>query len=200
MPSGRYAVLGDDGDPVGTEDFRCAPGPAGWRYFAEIDTTEHGPHHETVDVVVDDAWLPVRLRVDSGAHDLLLEAAGDAISGFRDRVPVRFAWGPEAHLDYLTPATNLITTRRLSGTSEIDVLFVEPYTLEARATRQRYERLGEEPAETPVGRFDTTRWRFTAMDTGWTGDLWVAGDVVVAYEGIFRLESYEPGAHGPRPT
>jgi hypothetical protein len=200
MPSGRYTVLGDDGDPVGTEDFRCAPGPAGWRYFAEIDTIEHGEHHETVDVVVDDVWRPVRLRVDSGAHDLLLEAGGDAITGFRDRVPVRFAWGPETHLDYLTPATNLITTRRLSGTAEIEVLFVDPFTLEARSTRQRYERLGEEQAETPVGRFDATRWRFTALDSGWTGDLWVAGDVVVAYEGIFRLETYEPGANGPRPT
>ncbi|HEV8563807.1 MAG TPA: putative glycolipid-binding domain-containing protein [Actinomycetota bacterium] len=200
MPSGRYVVLGDDGEPVGTEDFRCAPGPAGWRYFSEIDTIEHGAHHEIVDVAVDADWRPVRLRVDTGAHDLLLEGAGDALAGFRDRARVEHAWGSETHLDYLTPATNLITTKRLTGTAEIQVLFVEPFTLEARPARQRYELLGEERVDTPVGRFDSTRWRYTALDSGWTGDLWVAGDVVVAYEGTFRLESYDPGAKGPRPS
>ena len=36
MPQGNYTVL-DDGPPVGTESFRCAPGPMGWRSFSEID-------------------------------------------------------------------------------------------------------------------------------------------------------------------
>lgn len=200
MPSGRYVVLGDDGEPVGTEDFRCAPGPAGWRYFSEIETAEHGRHHEIVDVAVDADWRPVRLRVDTEAHDLLLEAAGDVIAGFHDRAPVEHRWGRDTHLDYLTPATNLITTKRLTGTAEIEVLFVMPFTLAARPVRQRYELLGAEDVDTAVGRFAATRWRFTAMESGWTGDLWVAGDVIVAYEGIFRLESYDPGARGPRPS
>ena len=199
MPSGRYVVLGDDGEPTGTEDFRCAPGPAGWRYFSEIETTEHGRHREIVDVAVDADWRPVRLRVDTGAHDLLLEATGDVIAGFRDRAPVEHRWGRDTHLDYLTPATNLITTKRLTGTAEIEVLFVEPFTLAARPVRQRYELLGKEDVDTAVGRFAAIRWRFTAMDSGWTGDLWVSGDVVVAYEGIFRLVTYDPGAHGARP-
>jgi hypothetical protein len=199
MPSGRYVVLGDDGEPIGTEDFRCAPGPAGWRYFSEIETAEHGRHREIVDVAVDAEWRPVRLRVDTEAHDLLLEVTGDVIAGFRDRAPVEHRWGRDIHLDYLTPATNLITTKRLSGSTEIEVLFVEPFTLDAGPVRQRYELLGDEGVDTAVGRFDATRWRFTALDTGWTGDLWVAGDVVVAYQGIFRLETYDPGAHGARP-
>jgi hypothetical protein len=200
MPSGRYLVLGDDGEPVGTEDFRCARGPAGWRYFSEIETTEHGSHHEIVDVAVDSDWRPVRFRADTGAHDLLLEEAGDMLVGFRDRVRIEHPWGREIHLDYLTPATNLITTKRLTGTAEIRVLFVEPFTLEAGPVRQRYELLGDEGVTTPVGRFEATRWRYTSLDDGWTGDLWAAGDLVVAYDGIFRLESYDPGATGPRPS
>lgn len=200
MPSGGYVILGDDGEPVGTEDFRCAPGPMGWRYFSEIETIEHGRHHEIVDVAVDADWRPVRFRVDTSAHDLLLQEAGDVLVGFRDRIPVEHPWGRETHLDYLTPATNLITTKRLTGTDEIQVLFVEPFTLEAESVRQRYELLGDEAVDTPVGRFDSTRWAFTALDSGWTGDLWVAGDVIVAYEGIFRLESYDPGANGARPS
>ncbi len=53
---------------------------------------------------------------------------------------------------------------------------------------------------TPVGTFSATRWRYTALSSGWTRDLWVAGDVVVAYDGLFALEWYEAGASGPRPS
>ena len=180
MPTGRYTIIGDDGEPVGTEYFRCAPGPMGWRYFSEIDTTEHGPHRETVDVVVDAEWQIVRIRIGVGERSLLREPdAGE-------------------HVDYLTPATNLITTKRLTGTREIDVVFIQPFTLEPIRVRQRYEHRGTEEVETPVGRFAATRWTYTSLDDGWTSDLWVAGDVVVRYDRLFELQVYEPGASGPR--
>ncbi len=198
MPAGRYVVLGDDGRPVGAEEFRCAPGPAGWRYFASIRTSEPVPHDETVDVVVDAGWRPVRIRVDTGAHEIRLEAGADRLAGERDGLPTETSWSPETHLDYLTPATNLITTKRLSAPAEIEVVFIEPYTLQPLIEAQRYEPLGDEEVDTPVGRFAATRWRFTAIASGWTGDLWVAGDIVVRYERLFELETYDPGASGPR--
>jgi hypothetical protein len=34
---------------VATEEFRCAPGPMGWRDFSELETTDPSPHHETLD-------------------------------------------------------------------------------------------------------------------------------------------------------
>ena len=99
----------------------------------------------------------------------------------------------------MTPATNAITTKRLTGTAEIDVVFLEPVTLEPTLVRQRYELMGIEGIDTAAGRFDATRWRYTSLDTGWTADLWVAGDVVVRYERLFALEWYEAGASGARP-
>ena len=104
------------------------------------------------------------------------------------------------HLDYLTPAMNAITAQRLEGTTEIDVVYLEPVTVEPTLVRQRYELLGPEEVETPVGRFRSDRWRYTALESGWTSDLWVAGDVVVRYDRAFELISYEPGASGPVPT
>ena len=65
--------------------------------------------------------------------------------------------------------------------------------------RQRYELIGREDVETPVGHFATTKWRYTSLDDGWTSDLWVAGDVVVRYDRLFELEWYEAGASGPQP-
>jgi hypothetical protein len=199
MPEGRYVVMDGDGNDVGTEHFRCAPGPAGWRYFSEITTSEPAPHDEVVDLVVDAAWRPVRTRIDTQTHELMLEATGERLLGALDGEPLDWSWDPQRHLDYLSPAYNAVTARRLQATTEIDVVYVEPVTCVPRDERQRYELVGDMEIMTPAGRFSATRWRYTALSSGWTRDLWVAGDVVVAYDGLFELEWYEPGASGPRP-
>ena len=72
MPFGRYTVL-DDGEPVGTEEFRSAPGPMGWRSFSQVQTSDPSPHGETLDFAVDAGWRIARVRIDTGEHDLLLE-------------------------------------------------------------------------------------------------------------------------------
>ena len=198
MPAGRYAVLGEDGVRVGTEEFRCAPGPMGWRYFSDIQTTDPTPHVETFDVVVDADWRPVRIRVDTGEHQILLEPHGGSLQGVRDGAQIELQWEPDRHIDYFTPATNLVTTMRLHDSTEIDVVYLAPVALQPALVRQRYELIGEEVVETPVGRFATTRWVYTSLDSGWTSDLWVAGDVVVQYDRLFTLEWYDPGASGPR--
>jgi hypothetical protein len=190
-------VLGDDGPPVGTEDLRCAPGPMGWRSFSQIDTNDPSPHNEIVDIAVDSEWRIARVRIDTGDHDLMLEPRDGALVGFRDREPIEVPWGPDLHLDYFTPTTNVITAHRITGTTEIDVVYLTPVTLEPTRERQRYEDLGEEQIETAVGRFAARRWRFTDIGSGWTSDLWIAGDVVVRYDRLFELASYEAGASGP---
>lgn len=197
MPAGRYTVMDGEGNAVGTEEFRCAPGPAGWRYFSEVETTDPHPHREIVDLAVDAAWRPVRTRIDTGAHTILLQAAGpDLLAGYRDGAPVETPWGPDLHLDYLSPGYNAVTARRLTAGAEIEVVYLEAFTCEPRIEHQRYELVNDEVVETPVGRFSARRWRYTALATGWSRDLWVAGDVVVAYEGLFELEWYDPGASG----
>ena len=199
MPSGRYTVLGDDGIPVGTESFRCAPGPMGWRYFSDVDTTEPTRHRKVIDVVVGSDWRIARVRIDTGDHDLLLEPRGHALVGYRDGDAIEVEYGPDLHLDYFTPATNAVTTRRLTTTTEIAVVYLAPVTLEVSRLEQRYELRGPDRVRTPAGTFDAIRWTFTALDSGWTSDLWVAGDTVVAYERLFELAWYEAGASGVAP-
>jgi hypothetical protein len=199
MPQGRYRVSDGEGKTVGAEDFRCAPGPMGWRYFSEVQTDGPQPHHETIDVAVDANFHIARVRIDTGTHDVLLESSADTLRGYRDGVPIEIPVGPDLHLDYFTPATNAITCRCLTGTAEIDVVYLEPVTLEPSRVRQRYERRSDEEVDTPVGRFAATRWTYTSLPGGWTADLWIAGDIVVRYERLFELETYEPGASGPQP-
>ena len=199
MPQGRYTVLGDDGSLVGTETFRSAPGPMGWRFFSDVDTTDPEPHREVVDVAVDAGWRIARVRIDTGEHHLLLEPRGDALVGFRDGAEIEIGSGPEMHLDYFTPATNLVTTKRLTESAEIDVVYLAPVTLEPSLERQRYDLRGPEQIDTRAGRFAATRWTFTALGSGWSADLWVAGDTVVAYDRLFELTWYEAGASGAAP-
>jgi hypothetical protein len=198
MPVGRYVVM-DEGHPVGTEEFRCAAGPAGWRYFSQVETVLPEPHREVVDLVVDAGWRPVRLRIETGAHALLVAPEGDRLVGRRDGEAVDLPFGPQVDLDYLSPCFNAVTANRLGGTAELEVVYLEPYTCEPVMERQRYERVGEEEVATPVGTFAAVRWQYTALRTGWTAPLWVAGDVVVAFERIFTLEELEPGPGGPFP-
>lgn len=189
-----------NGNPVGTEEFRCAPGPAGWRYFSTIETSDPEPHRETVDLVVDDRWLPVRLRVDTGFHRIDLAAEETRLTGVRDGEPVEIPWKRRLDLDYLSPSFNAVTANRLGRTEEIEVVFFDPVTCEPHLEGQRYELLSEEDmVETPVGRFAASRWQYTGLRSGFTRQLWVAGDVVVAYPGLFELAAFDPGPRGPFP-
>jgi hypothetical protein len=73
-------------------------------------------------------------------------------------------------------------------------------TLEPIMMRQRYELVRREIVDTPAGRFLAVRWRYTALGSGWTSELWVADDVVVRYDRAFELIAYDPGASGPVPV
>lgn len=199
MPAGRYTVMDGEGRPVGVEEFRCAPGPLGWRYVASIRTSVPEPHAEVVDLVVDAAWRPVRLRLDTESHDLTASTRGGRLVGVRDGEPLDMPFGPGTELDYLSPSFNAVTANRLGGTADIDVVYLRPVTCEPVSVRQRYELVGDEQVDTPAGRFAATRWTYTALDTRWSRPLWVADDVVVAYEGLFELAAYEPGPRGPFP-
>jgi hypothetical protein len=199
MPNGRYTVLDGSGGLVGHESFRSARGPLGWRYLGEIDDEADPAHRETVDLAVDGGWRIVRLSVDTGEHRLLLEPRGGVLAGLLDGHDVEIPYGPDDHLDYFTPATNAASCGRLGATAEIDVVYLAPRTLEVSRQRQRYERHDEEQVDTPVGTFRATRWTFTALDSGWSADLWIADATVVRYDRLFTLEWYAPGASGPTP-
>jgi hypothetical protein len=159
MPVGRYAVMDGDGNRVGTEEFRCAPGPMGWRYFSDIETSVPEPHREIVDLAVDAYGRPVRVRIDTGSHEILLMVESGRLAGLRDRRPVELPWGSEIQLDYLSPAFKAVTATWLSGTGEVEVVLLEAVTCEPRMERQRYELVGEEEVATPAGRFAARQWR-----------------------------------------
>ena len=156
-----------------------------------------------MDITVDADWRPVRLRISTGEHDLVARPRDGALIVDLDEETLELPWNDESELDYRSPAFNAVTANhlRLAKRREADlsVVFLEPFTCRPRIVRQRYELLGEGPVTTPAGRFDAEEWRYTSVDSGWSRSVWVAGDIVVAYEGAWELIEYEPGAHGAIP-
>ncbi|MEX0834236.1 MAG: putative glycolipid-binding domain-containing protein [Actinomycetota bacterium] len=201
MPAGTYKVFDGSGRELGTEEFRTAPGIAGSRYFSTVRTSDPVPHEEVVDLSVDSEWRPVRVRIETGEHHLILQRSGSGLAGARDGDEMQL--GPVADFDYFSPAFNAATANRLAAEglsqADLDVTWIEPFTLEVRTVKQRYERADDGVAETPVGRFEATRWRYTSLDSGWSGDIWVAGSIVVSYPGLFELSAYDPIGAGPFP-
>ena len=192
MPSGLYRLFDDDGELIGTEQFRAAPGPMGWRYFS---TVQHGSGTTNVDLSVDSQWRPVRVRIQTPSHHLLLSLGGTLL----DERPLDVSFDQETMtIDYPSPCFTLATARRLGGPAEIDAVSLDPETLLPTHEQHRYEAGDEEEVSTPVGRFRARAWRHAAPRPRFSRALWIAGDVVVAGDGI-ELSAYDPGGQGPRP-
>ena len=187
MPSGLYRL--SDG---GTEQFRCAPGPMGWRYFSTVQDARGATN---VDLSVDAGWRPVRVRIQTPQHHLLLTARGSIL----DDEPLDVTFDPETQtVDFPSPCFPLATVRRVGASDEIGVISLDPETLQPSTEQHRYETGDDEEIATPVGRFVARAYRHIAPRPHFSRALWIAGDVVIAGDGL-ELAAYDPGGQGPRP-
>jgi len=187
LPSGLYRLV----DGGATEQFRCAPGPMGWRYFS---TVQGARGTTNVDLSVDAGWRPVRVRIQTPDHHLLLTARGSVF----DDEQLDVAFDPERQtVDFPSPCFPLATARRLGVSGEIEVIALDPETLRPSTEQHRYEAGDEEEISTPVGKFRARAWRYVAPRPHFSRALWIAGDVVVAGDGL-ELTAYDPGGAGPR--
>jgi hypothetical protein len=194
MPSGLYRLFDESGAPLGTEQFRCAPGPMGWRYFS---TVQDARGVTNVDLSVDASWRPVRLRIQTPEHHLLVSARAGQLIGILDDEHLELPFDQATMTaDYPSPCFPLATTLRLGSTADIDAISFDPGTLRARTEHHRYEAGESEEVATPVGRFAARAWRHIAPRPSLLRALWIAGDVIVAGDGL-ELMAYDPGGRGP---
>lgn len=194
MPAGRYALLDGHGNARGFEDFRCAPGPMGWRYYA--DTQVLGGGSGVVDVSVDASWLPVRVRIEGGEHGLALAARGDRLAGTIDGEPLEIPRRPGVALVHPSPAFWAIAAR--AGGGDLVTVDLDPSTLRPAEGRLLLEHDHDEPVDTPAGRFAAERWT-VSHEAGAPRAMWVTGDVVLRLDGAIELTAVEPGSRGPHP-
>lgn len=178
MPSGRYGLSGHDG-PLGVEQFRCAAGPAGWRYVA-TRTDPDGRPAGTLDLTVDAAWRVVRLYATAGEAELRAGVAGPDAVWRRGEDDERTT--AAAGFTGTSPAFAVVTARLLA----LDV----GVTARVRLVRLS-EALGaltvdEGWARTPDAR-GVERWETADLATGERRVVHLAGDLVVDATGVALL-------------
>jgi hypothetical protein len=66
VPRGLYSLRDHDGTVVGYERFSCAPGPAGWRYNAQVLAPDGRSPTGLVDVTTDASGQQIRVQVRAG--------------------------------------------------------------------------------------------------------------------------------------
>ncbi len=197
MPAGQYRLITDGGEPLGFEAFRSAPGPVGWRYFSTTTLLDGGTGN--VDLSVNAAWEPMRVRIQNSAHHTLLLPRGETLQGILDEDELSIPFDRDRSIEYPSPAFLAAAARRFGDTAEVEALAIDPVTLQTRAETHRYENVGPEAIDTAAGTFDAEHWRFIAPRPRFSRSFWVAGDVCVAAEDLYELVSYEALSNGPRP-
>ena len=188
MPRGRYLVGGE------VEDFACAAGPAGWRY-----TGVRRDSGRSVDLTLDGRGRPYRVEVASPDWVLRGGVAGTSVLWLRRPAagPTGVERSAAAHGFLADSPAFWVALARLPrlpvGQSrrlrlvEVSwpVLATRLLDLEWRHVEQAAHPEGE-PALT-VSRYDAT-----PVDTGERRTVHLAGDVVVAGDGIELIELDSP--------
>ncbi|GAB2848681.1 hypothetical protein GCM10022221_55060 [Actinocorallia aurea] len=165
------------------EEFQCAPGPAGWRYVSSGATR--------VDLTVDSRWRPARLDLASGASVLRGGCAGREVIWVRDGRE----HAAEAH-GFLgeSPGFLVAVARSLrlaeGGRADVPLVAVHGPALAARRTVRRFDLRSVDAHETDLGPLPVEYWTSVDLDTAEETEFHLAGDVVLAAEGI-ELESLE---------
>ncbi|HEX6754925.1 MAG TPA: hypothetical protein VF109_03165 [Mycobacteriales bacterium] len=179
VPSGEYELA--DGS---VERFSCAAGPAGWRYVSP-----------GIDLTLDAAGRQVRVELSAGGWLLRGGIAGSEVYWVRYGGPepversAAAAGFTGASPGFLVAATRLL--RLTPGSrARLRLVSVTGPALATRVVEQGWELAGVTSHPTELGPLPVARYRVTELDTGESGEVHVAGDVVLAAPGV-QLASLE---------
>ncbi|GHF74351.1 hypothetical protein GCM10010218_64270 [Streptomyces mashuensis] len=204
MPRGRYSLHDPhDRSPLGDEHFHCAPGTSGWRYVSQL-TGPSGAPAGSVDLTVDELGRPIRLQLQCSDWQVR-GAALDGVTWVRTDPTGEHATEGNAPAHGFTgssPAFYVAVSRLLRLTPGAPgrrirlVSFASP-VLAPLTVDQSWTLVARTAHPTDSGPLDVDEYEVTALDTGETYAVHLAGDVVLSAPGV-ELEDLEspPSAFG----
>ncbi|MEV4440265.1 hypothetical protein AB0K09_14810 [Streptomyces sp. NPDC049577] len=197
MPRGRYSLHDPhDHTPLGEEHFQCATGPTGWRYVSQV-TAPSGAPAGSVDLAVDDLGRPIRLQLKAGDWQVR-GAAIDGVTWVRTDPTGEHATegNVRAHAFTGTSPAFYVAVSRLLRLAPGDparrvrlVSFTAP-VLAPLTTDQSWTLLRRTAHPTDNGTLSVDEYQVSALDTGESHTIHLAGDVVLSAPGI-ELEDLE---------
>lgn len=206
MPRGRYSLHDPhDHSLLGDEHFSCAPGPAGWRYVAQV-TDPDGAPAGSVDLTLDDLGRPLRLdlrtrnwqvrggalngvtwvrRPTSGGRDTVREENAPA-HGFTGRSPA-----------FLVATARLLRPALGAPPARIRLVDLAPPVLAPRTRDEAWALLGSEVHPTDSGPLTVDTYQVDDLETGERHTVHLAGDVVLAAPGTELADLDSPPSAVP---
>ena len=197
MPSGLYSLRDHDGAVVAYERFSCAPGPAGWRYNAQVLAPDGHTPAGLVDITTDASGRQLRVEVRAGGWTV----RGGVVGG--ETVWVRTGASGEGGGEDTAPAVAfvgrspgfLVAVARLVGlrpgeSSQVRLVSlmdpaIAPVTVEAAWSLATVE---EHPTEN--GPLPVERYEIVDLAGGQPATVHLVGDVVLAAPGV-ELETLD---------
>jgi len=202
MPRGRYSLYDPhDRTPLGYEDFHCATGPFGWRYFSQL-TGPTGEHTGSVDLTLDQLGRPLRLELHAGGWRVR-GAALDGVTWVRtDSTGTEAQEGNVAAHSFTgsSPAFLIATSRLLrpgagGPAQRVRLVALTPPVLAPRTLDQLWTLTDTESHATDNGPLTVENYQVSDVDTGERRPIHISGDVVLAAPGIDLDDLDSPPSH-----
>lgn len=199
MPRGGY-VHTDSGS---VERFQCAPGPAGWRYVAQVHSGAAGPAIASVDLTVDERWRQIRLDLRAGGWLVRGGVAGRELLWVRARdsgaEPAEHAESA-AGFAGRSPAFLVAVARMLRlepGTdARVRLVRLEEPALAALSVEESWTLAETTVHQTDAGPLRVERYEVADLATGQRRTIHLAGDVVLAAPDV-ELDELDGPPHQP---
>jgi hypothetical protein len=191
VPRGQYSLRDHGGTVVGYERFSCAPGPAGWRYNAQVLAPDGSTPTGLVDVTTDAAGTQIRVEVRAGGWVVRGGVAGD------ETVWVRTAASGEDRVEDMVLAAGfmgrspgfLVAVARLlglpaGGTTRVRLVDLTDSTSAPRPVEVAWSLTGVEQHPTEAGPLPVATYWTEDLGSGRRAEIHLGGDVVLAATGI----------------
>ncbi|NGN69404.1 hypothetical protein G5C51_36640 [Streptomyces sp. A7024] len=197
MPRGRYSLHDPyDGAPLGEEHFHCAPGAAGWRYTAQVNSAG-GEHAGSIDLTIDHLGRPIRLEMHASGWQVR-GAALDGVTWVRSDPA-----GAEAHEgnapahaftgqspSFLVATARLLALRPGEAGKRVRLVALTPPVLAPRTVEQAWLLRDTAVHETDSGPLTVENYEVRDLEAGEAHEVHIAGDVVLSAPGV-ELETLE---------
>ncbi len=197
VPRGLYSLRDHDGTVIAYERFSCAPGPAGWRYHAQVLAADGRTPTGLVDVTTDARGSQIRVEVRAGGWVVRGGVAGD------ETVWVRTGASGQDTTEGTAPAAGftgrspgfLIAVARLLGlrtgvSSRVRLVALTDPALAPLPVEVTWSLTMVEQYPTEVGPLPVERYETEDLASGQRAAVHLAGDVVLDATGV-ELDALE---------
>ena len=197
MPRGLYSLRDHHGMVVAYEQFSCAPGPAGWRYHAQVLAPDGRTPTGLVDVTTDARGLQIRVEARTDGWVVRGGVAGGETFWVRTGPSGEDAsegTAPAAGFTGRSPGFLVAVTRllglRAGASSSVRLVALTDPVLAPLPIEVSWSLTTVEQYPTEVGPLPVERYETEDLASGQRAAVHLAGDVVLAAPGV-ELDALE---------